>query len=261
MRGAVASAVAFGVVVAWLAWRAAGVGAQAVPGVVGGVPAGLTVAIDAGHGGDDPGAMGPGGTEEKSLTLSVAQRLRAALQARRGFRVVLTREDDRRLTADQRAALANGAGAGVFVSLHANASPSPATSGFEVGSWLGTADRAPRDSGTEEPAPLLSVASGLPRRVVVLPWHRAQAPYQESSSKFAQDLARRLAETGRLGPRGVFRAPLRSLAAVAAPAVLVELGYLSNDDDEPALGADARQGAVADAIVRALEAMMPAPSP
>lgn len=253
MRGAVAGAVVWGVVLAALGWRAA-VGRAQAPAAGGEASVMRTVVVDPGHGGDDPGAMGPGGTEEKALTLSVAQQLRMLLQAR-GFRVLLTREDDRRLTADQRAALANGAGAEAFVSLHANASPSPATTGPEVGSFLVVPDRPPGDAGIDERAPLVGMASGLPIRVAVMRWNRAQVPHLEQSARLAQDLGRRLGELGRLGPRGVYRAPLKPLVSVAAPAVLVELGYLSNDDEESALGSEERQGAVARAIVQALDAM------
>jgi N-acetylmuramoyl-L-alanine amidase len=199
--------------------------------------------------------MGPGGTEEKALTLSVAQRLRTALQSRPGFRALLTREDDRRLTADQRAAFSNGAGGEVFISLHANASPSPTTSGVEVGSLLVATDG--RDADDESRVPLLPVASGFPRRVAVVRWNRAQAAHQALSAMLAQELGQRLAEVGRMGPRGVYRAPLRPLVAVNAPAVLVELGYLSNNDEESALRGDERQGAVVQAIVQVLEAMTP----
>jgi N-acetylmuramoyl-L-alanine amidase len=250
----ITSAVVVGVAVLWLGWHTADVGAQATPGAVGG-PASVLVIVDPGHGGDDPGAMGPGGTEEKALTLSVAQRLRALLQSRPGFRALLTREDDRRLTADQRATFSNGAGGQVFISLHANASPSPTTSGLEVGSLLVATDSPLRDAEGENRVPLLPVASGLPRRVAVVRWNRAQAPHHALSAMLAQDLGRRFAELGRLGPRGVYRASLRPLVAVAAPAVLVELGYLSNNDEESALVGDERQGAVVQAIAQALEAV------
>jgi N-acetylmuramoyl-L-alanine amidase len=243
-----------GVSVVWLGWHTADADAQATPGAVG-APSSVLVIVDPGHGGDDPGAMGPAGTEEKALTLSVAQRLRALLQSRPGFRALLTREDDRRLTADQRAAFSNAAGAQVFISLHANASTSPTTSGLEVGSLLVAANGPPGEADDEKRIPVLPVASGLPRRVAVVRWNSAQVPHQALSSMLAQDLGRRLAEVGRLGPRGVYRAPLRPLVAVAAPAVLVELGYLSNDDEESALMGEERQVAVVQAIIQVLEGM------
>jgi N-acetylmuramoyl-L-alanine amidase len=248
-----ASAAVLGVAVVWLGWRTADAGAQATPGVVVGPPS-ILVIVDPGHGGDDPGAMGPGGTEEKALTLSVGQRLRAALRSRPGFRALLTREDDRRLTADQRATFSNGAGGEVFISLHANASPSPTTSGVEVGSLLVATDGRDPD---DDSVPLLPVASGFSRRVAVVPWNRAQVAHQALSTLLAQELGQRLAEVGRLGPRGVYRAPLRPLVAVNAPAVLVELGYLTNNDEESVLVGDDRQGAVVQAIVQVLEAMTP----
>ena len=257
VRGTIAGAVVVGVAAVWLGWHAADAAAQVTTSGVDG-QASVLVIVDPGHGGDDPGAMGQGGTEEKALTLSVARRLRALLQSRPGFRALLTREDDRRLTADQRATFSNVAGGQVFISLHANASPSPTTSGLEVGSLLVTADGPPRDAEGENPVPLLPVASGLPRRVAVVRWNRAQVPHQALSAMLAQDLGRRFGELGRLGPRGVYRAPLRPLVAVAAPAVLVELGYLSNNDEESDLVGDKRQGAVVQAIVQALEGMLAA---
>lgn len=245
-----------GVAVVWPGWRTAGVDAQAVPALAS-APTSILVIVDPGHGGDDPGAIGQGGTEEKALTLSIAQRLRALLQARPGFRALLTREDDRRLTADQRAAFSNAAGGQVFISVHANASPSPATAGFELGSLLAAADGPPPETEGEDRAPRLPVASGLPRRVALVRWDRAQVPHQALAALLAQDLGRRFAGFGRPGPRGVYRAPLRPLVAVAAPAVLVELGYLSNNDEESALVTEERQAAVAQAIVQTLEAMTP----
>ena len=81
-----------------------------------------TIVVDAGHGGTEDGAHGPGGTLEKNVTLSVARRLKAALEARLGVRVILTRDADATVELDERAALANNNKADLFVSLHANAS-------------------------------------------------------------------------------------------------------------------------------------------
>ena len=254
VRGALACAVVLGVALAWPGWTA-GLGAQAVPAPVG-AQTSVLVIVDPGHGGDDPGAIGPGGTEEKALTLSIAQRLRALLQAQPGFRALLTREDDRRLTADQRAAFSNAAGGQVFISVHANASPSPTTAGFEIGSLIAV-DGPPGDTEGVDRAPLLPVASGPPRRVAVLRWNRAQASHQALAAMLAEDLGRRFAGFGGPGPRGVYRAPLRPLVAVAAPAVLVEFGYLSNNDEELALATEERQIAIAQAIVQTLEATTP----
>jgi N-acetylmuramoyl-L-alanine amidase len=96
-------------------------------------PGGLrTIVVDAGHGGEEDGAHGKDGTLEKTVTLTVARRLKAALEARLGARVILTRDSDQTVGLDERAAVANNNKADLFVSLHANASVRPAMSGAEV---------------------------------------------------------------------------------------------------------------------------------
>src|SRR4051794_37549532 len=90
------------------------------------------IVIDAGHGGAEDGARGPSGTLEKQVTLSVARRLKAALEGRLGLRVILTRDGDTTVGLDERAAVANNNKADLLISLHANAAPRPATSGAEV---------------------------------------------------------------------------------------------------------------------------------
>lgn len=103
----------------------------------GGVPrargplAGRTIVVDPGHGGQDPGTQGPGGVEEKTLTLAMALRLKAVLEAA-GARVVLTREDDRFVGLYERAAVADAAEADAFVSIHVNASDYRSIRGVET---------------------------------------------------------------------------------------------------------------------------------
>src|SRR4051812_29414501 len=85
-----------------------------------------TIVIDPGHGGDDEGVKGPAGTKEKDLTLTLARRVKAAIESRLGIRVLLTRDDDRRVPIDDRTAMANNNKSDLFISLHANASFRPA---------------------------------------------------------------------------------------------------------------------------------------
>src|SRR6185295_6800359 len=73
-----------------------------------------TIVLDPGHGGPENGTTGPGGTMEKNLTLAMARSLKAAIEARLGIRVILTRDDDRNMTLDDRAAVANNNKAGLF---------------------------------------------------------------------------------------------------------------------------------------------------
>ncbi len=133
--------------------------------------------VDPGHGGDDHGAVGATGVEEKALVLGVAQRLQSLAAVRGGIRVRLTREDDRGLTLDQRATAANSSPGILFISLHANFSPSPKTAGVEVGTFRGSVTAAPdvsataRRGGPSPPAPPLSRWAALVR------WDQAQAQH------------------------------------------------------------------------------------
>jgi N-acetylmuramoyl-L-alanine amidase len=215
-------------------------------------PGGLrTIVVDPGHGGDEPGARGPGGTLEKDVTLAVARRLEAALQARLGTRVLLTRTGDETVSLDERAARANTNKADLFVSLHANASMSRATTGAEV-LWLGVDDYAPgagaAGSATIE-GPLLSVFGGAPRRLDLVDWETAQVHHLADSAALAAAIQEAL---GRLGPvrsDAVGQAPLRVLVGVNMPAVLVELGFLTNADEERRLASESHQAALVQALV------------
>src|SRR4029077_14083701 len=91
-----------------------------------------TIVLDAGHGGDDAGVTSASGTKEKDLTLGMARRVKAAIETRLGLRVVLTRDDDRNPTFDERAAAANNSKGDLFVSLHADASFRPTVSGATI---------------------------------------------------------------------------------------------------------------------------------
>ena len=82
-----------------------------------------TIVIDAGHGGRDPGAIGPGGLQEKAVALDLAKRLRTRLQQHEGYRILMTRDDDVALTLKERVGFANSNGADLFISLHVNALP------------------------------------------------------------------------------------------------------------------------------------------
>jgi N-acetylmuramoyl-L-alanine amidase len=100
---------------------------ESLPVLGGARPTIRTIVLDPGHGGEDNGVTGPGGALEKTVTLSVARRIKAVVEARLGLRVLLTHEDDRRIDADGRAAIANNNKADLLISLHTNGSPRPTT--------------------------------------------------------------------------------------------------------------------------------------
>jgi N-acetylmuramoyl-L-alanine amidase len=214
-----------------------------------------TVVIDAGHGGDELGAQGKNGTLEKDVTLSVARRLRALIESRLGLRVFLTRDDDRTLALDDRSAYANSQKADVFVSFHANASVQRAAKGAEV--YFLSLDRADTESrrmADTATGTALPVLGGGTRTIDLILWETAQARYLEQSSLLANLIEQSLRSRIEMSTRAVQQAPFRVLVGANMPAVLVEIGYLSNPDQEQQLASGAYQDQIAlsvfDAIVK-----------
>jgi N-acetylmuramoyl-L-alanine amidase len=213
-------------------------------------PGGLrTIVIDPGHGGDEGGAKGPQGTLEKTVTLSVARRLKAAIETRLGVRVLLTRDGDQTVAADQRAALANNNKADLFVSLHANASVRPGVSGTEVFflSLEGYGDAAQRAAQARGDS--LPVLGGGSREIEITPWEMAQARHIDQSGAFARAVEAALRERLPMSARALQQAPLRVLVGVNMPAILVEMGFLTNPEQEQELSRDERQNTIVQALV------------
>ncbi len=210
-----------------------------------------TVAIDPGHGGDDAGAHGAGGAVEKDLTLQVARRLKAAIESRIGLRVLLTREGDEALPIDRRTALANNNKADLLISLHANASLRPSSRGAQVLS-LGLDDYKDRARGLPVSLPVPVVGGGT-RLIDAMPWDLAQIPHAPQSAALAGIIIRHLTEHNvALYTRSNDQAPLRVLVGANMPAVLVELGFLSNADDERALTSGEVSGAIVESLIASI---------
>jgi len=208
-----------------------------------------TIVIDAGHGGDDAGARGVQGVLEKDVTLGVARRLKAALEARLGVRVLLTRDADQTVLSDQRAALANNNKADLFISLHANASVRPNVSGAQVFylNLAGYGDEAQRASQVR--ADSLPVLGGGSREIEITPWEMAQASHIEQSAAFARDVEAALRARVPMSPRALQQAPLRVLVGANMPAILVEVGFLTNAQQEKRLAGEAEQNLIVQALV------------
>ena len=213
-------------------------------------PGGIrTIVVDAGHGGTEDGARGPGGTLEKHVTLAVAQRLKSALESRLGVRVILTRDADTTVELDERASLANNNKADLFVSLHANASVRASATGAEV-FYLSLdeyGDQALRVAHGETEA--VPVFGGGTRDVEVILWEMAQARYIEQSAALAQAVEAALRERVPMSPRAIQQAPFRVLVGANMPAVLVEMGFITNAEQEKLLGSDGFQTSVVQALV------------
>ena len=211
-----------------------------------------TVVLDPGHGGDDAGVRGQGGVLEKNVTLSVARGLKAALESRLGVRVILTRDNDRDLGLDERAALANNNQADIFISLHANASVRPALTGAEV-FFLSLAEYGEEGQRVAHAdAESLPVFGGGTRDIDVTPWDLAQGRHIERSTALAQAAEATLRARVPMSPRAIQEAPFRVLVGANMPAVLVEMGFLSNPQQERDLSSGAFQATIVQALVDAV---------
>lgn len=213
-----------------------------------------TIVIDPGHGGEANGTEGPSGTLEKTVTLQVSRRLKALIESRLGLRVILTRDDDRTLDQDARAAIANNNRADLFVSIHANAAVRSSVKGAEV--FYLSVDRASLESrrAIQQPGPTLPQLGGGSRAIELILWETAQLRHLEQSATLASLIESSLRAKVEMSPRPVQQAPFRVLVGANMPAVLVEIGYLSHPDEEKKLAAGAHQDVVAQALFDAISA-------
>ena len=224
---------------------AQGVGRPRAPAPVstlGGAPlAGWVVVIDPGHGGEDVGVRA-GDLQEAPLALDLAHRTVDAL-TEQGARVLLTRETDEDPDPDVRAATANRAGGHVFISLHLNRSPRSAASGVEIYTHGGptTGLTAGTDAGDAPPT-----------RLEMVLWGRVQDRHGPAAEALAAQLEVAFASRIPMGRHPRQRLPLRVLAGVDMPAVLLEVAYLSNPQQAAAVVTPEFQASVAEAISDAL---------
>ena len=207
------------------------------------------VAIDAGHGGDDTGTRGTRDTLEKDITLSVTRRLREAIESRLGLRVVLTRGRDETVGLDRRAAIANNNKADIFISLHVGASVRPSVTGAEV-SYLSLNEYgAEARELAQREGQLVPVIWGGTRAIDLVQWEMAQVRYIDRSARLARIVHSELNRRIPMSAREVQEAPFRVLVGANMPAVLIEMGFISNRADEQRLASARFQDAVVDALV------------
>jgi N-acetylmuramoyl-L-alanine amidase len=214
------------------------------------------IIIDPGHGGLETGAKGKLGTEEKNITLAIGLKLKSIIERNLAAQVVLTRDKDIDFSLDSRAAIANNNRADVFVSIHTNSSYRKDARGSET-FFLS------RDATDEEARRLAylennsaEVESGIVNdntdEIQMILWDMAQAAYLKESSQLAEFIQKELNVLLGTENRGIKQAPFKVLTGVACPAVLVEVAFISNPEEERKLGTDDFQNNVAQAIYRGL---------
>ncbi|HKL26647.1 MAG TPA: N-acetylmuramoyl-L-alanine amidase [Desulfuromonadales bacterium] len=211
------------------------------------------IVVDAGHGGRDPGAIGPGGTYEKHVTLALAKRLKKKLETELGCEVILTRDRDVFLPLEERTAIANKVGADLFISLHANATESHKPYGIET-YYLNfskndkAAALAARENGTS-----LKQVSDLELILFDL---MANAKINESSrlaAEIQKGLVSGLSRSyGQIKDLGVRQGPFYVLLGATMPSVLIETAFISNPREEKRLISGTYQNHTVDAIAQAV---------
>lgn len=213
----------------------------------------IVVAVDAGHGGQDPGALGRGGTREKDVTLAIARRLAAAIDAEPGMRAVLIRDGDYFITLGGRTRKARQLGADMFVSVHADSVLRRDVSGSSVYvlSLRGASDEAARWLAESENAADLKGGVSLDDKDDLLASVLLDVTQKESVSSSVEAADSVLAALRRIGtvhrPR-VQHAGFVVLKSPDIPSMLVETAFISNAADERRLRDADHQQRVAEAI-------------
>lgn len=244
---------------------AAGAGTGARPGLAAPavkkalpLPRPKLIALDPGHGGADPGALGVAGTQEKGVVFTVARDLAATLQTpnpqtKSRYRVMLTRSADSFVPLRERVARAQEAKADLFLSIHADSHPDPEVRGASVYTLsdaasdreaAALAQRENRD-GSAWASRLANQPDTVAKTLVAM----AQRSTGNDSTRFAETIVQTFARNGiRLLPHTHREAGFAVLTSPDMPATLVELGYLSNPADERLLTVPQHQTALARAL-------------
>ncbi len=214
------------------------------------------IVLDAGHGGHDPGARGPNGVQEKDVVLDVTRRAARMIEDGLGIKVVLTRSTDVFVPLRERTNFANKQRADLFVSIHANAHPQSVSEGVETYFLSSEAtDNAARQTAAIEnnvvelESPQSRQKTDLLKSIL---WDMAQSEFQQESSFLAETVQDSMTQSLRLVSRGVKQAGFYVLGGAAMPAILIEIGFLTNPKEERKLASPEHREAIARAIYASL---------
>ncbi len=214
-----------------------------------------TIIIDPGHGGLEVGATGPSGTLEKDITLPLSQKLKAIIERNLSYRVVLTRDRDVDVPLERRAAIANNERAFLFISIHANGYRRTKARGAETYflNLNATDEESRRLAYMENKSTEMDQVQDVTEDPInMILWDMAQSNYLKQSSQLAEYIQAELNTLRGTRNRGVKQAPFKVLTGVACPAVLVEVAFISNPEEESKLITEDFRTAVAQAIFAGL---------
>ncbi|TQV87225.1 AMIN domain-containing protein [Aliikangiella coralliicola] len=215
----------------------------------------IVIAIDAGHGGDDPGALGPKGTLEKNITLAVAKKLASRINKEKGFKAFLTRSSDYYVGLETRTKLARKNKADLFISLHADGFRDPRVRGASV--WVLSPKGANSEMGKwleqrEKSSDLLGGVESLQNKdplvaqvLIDLSMHYSVGESIKAAEKVRKQLSRKMSK---MHGKGLRKAAFMVLRMPDIPAMLVEMAFISNPGEEKLLKTTAQQNKIAQAV-------------
>jgi N-acetylmuramoyl-L-alanine amidase len=212
------------------------------------------VVIDAGHGGNDPGAIGKNSLREKDVNLDIARRLSDLLRAE-GVRTVLTRSNDRFIPLSTRVNIANKSGADLFISLHSNANRSRSLSGFEVYYVAPSISDSKRASMTARSASLHlknAVFASNSQDLQAIIWDMIYTNSRAESIGLAHSLCKVMDASIDANILGVKGARFQVLKGVRTPGILIEVGFVSNLSEERLLRSSAYRQRLAEGILEGI---------
>lgn len=217
----------------------------------------IIIAVDAGHGGEDPGAIGPSGTREKDVVLEISRRLAAQVNGTEGFKAVLVRDGDYYLGLRQRTALAREQKADFFVSIHADAFTSPRPQGSsvyalsqrgatsETAQWLADSENRSDLIGGVDGNLSLHDKDQVLRGVLL---DLTMTATLNDSLSIGGQVLEQLGRINRLHKSRVEQAGFMVLKSPDIPSLLIEVGFISNPDEERRLRDPVHQSGLAQAI-------------
>ena len=214
------------------------------------------IVLDAGHGGHDPGATGPGGVMEKDVVLDVTRRVARLVEDGLGIKTALTRSTDVFIPLRERTSFASRQHADLFVSIHANAHPQAASEGVEVYFLSSEASdsQARHTAALENDAMQLESPASRQKSDLLksILWDLAQSEFQQESSVMAETVLDSMTRSLSLVPRGVKQAGFYVLGGAPMPAILIEIGFVTNRKEERKLATPEYREALARAIYTGL---------
>jgi N-acetylmuramoyl-L-alanine amidase len=219
------------------------------------------IVIDAGHGGEDYGAIGRNGTREKDVVLNIAKKLAALIRKEKLFKVVMTRDRDKTVSLEERAKIANDAGADLFISIHANASPRHQIGGWNVFFLAPALNDSARAAAQLENSYFMREsynASDTQSGDVLNPLNSILSDmliteFQAESHEFARMTDREFRRRLDTEARGIDQAGFFVLNKVFTPSVLIESAFISNPREEKLLKDKSYQEKIATGLYEAIK--------